>query len=166
VAFDPLEGPAKTLDVFEPGIGCHHFDRQIGFEQAARGGVDAHPQQELIRSDAGVFEKFGAESAVAEFQASGGPGTVTFGGLSIANIDGLNNSVALGRYTLIGGDATFNFTNVSNFGAANQADLGGGKFAYFESGSLQVEVVPEPTTWALLAYSLTTVMVLRRRRTA
>jgi len=24
--------------------------------------------------------------------------------------------------------------------------------------------VPEPTTWALLAFSLTTVMVLRRRR--
>ena len=26
------------------------------------------------------------------------------------------------------------------------------------------EVVPEPATWALLAFSLTTVMVLRRRR--
>ncbi len=93
-------------------------------------------------------------------------GTVSFGGLSIANIDGLNSSVALGTYTLIGGNATFNFTNVSNFGAANQADLGGGKFAFFKEGSLQVEVVPEPSTWALLAFSLCAVIFLRRRRTA
>jgi len=27
-----------------------------------------------------------------------------------------------------------------------------------------LNVVPEPATWALLAFSLTTVMVLRRRR--
>ena len=34
------------------------------------------------------------------------------------------------------------------------------------SGKISIEyyAVPEPETWALLAFSLTTVMVLRRRR--
>jgi len=32
--------------------------------------------------------------------------------------------------------------------------------------SFAVDAVPEPTTWALLAGSLTTIMVLRRRRQA
>jgi hypothetical protein len=32
------------------------------------------------------------------------------------------------------------------------------------TGDLGLNVVPEPATWALLAFSLTTVMVLRRRR--
>lgn len=38
------------------------------------------------------------------------------------------------------------------------------KFAYLNS--MQVEVIPEPATWALLTFSLTAVMVLRRRRQA
>ena len=33
------------------------------------------------------------------------------------------------------------------------------------SGNLIASAVPEPATWALLAFSLTTVMVLRRRKT-
>jgi len=32
------------------------------------------------------------------------------------------------------------------------------------AGDIYLEVVPEPATWALLAFSLTTVVVLRRRR--
>jgi hypothetical protein len=29
---------------------------------------------------------------------------------------------------------------------------------------MEFEIVPEPATWALLAFSLTTVVILRRRR--
>ena len=46
---------------------------------------------------------------------------------------------------------TFDFANVSNVGPANQADLGNGEFAFFKEGSRQVEVVPEPLNYALLA---------------
>ena len=91
-------------------------------------------------------------------------GTVTFGGLSIADIIGLDSSVPNDTYTLIGGTSTFNFANVSNFGINEAANLGGGKLAYFQPGSLQVVVIPEPSTWALLGLSLAMLLYVRRCR--
>lgn len=90
--------------------------------------------------------------------------SVTFGGLSIANIIGLDGSVALGTYTLIDGSATFNFNNVSNWGEGNATPIGGGKSAYFQAGSLQVVVIPEPGTGALLLLGLGAAAFARRRR--
>ena len=90
--------------------------------------------------------------------------SVTFGGLSIANIIGLDGSVALGTYTLIDGSATFNFNNVSNWGEGNATPNGGGKSAYFQAGSLQVVVIPEPGTGALLLLGLGAAAFVRRRR--
>jgi hypothetical protein len=44
--------------------------------------------------------------------------------------------------------------------------IGDGKFAYFKEGSLQVEVVPEPSTYAMLALAGAGFAgyVIRRRR--
>lgn len=84
-------------------------------------------------------------------------------GFGISDLVGLDSFVALATYTLIDGTATFNFANVSNFGAANAVSIGGGKSAYLQAGSLQVVVVPEPTTMALLAGGLG-MLFLRRRR--
>jgi len=81
---------------------------------------------------------------------------------SLAAIDW--STVSVGTYNLIGTSSSFNSGNISNFGIAN-AFTSGGKQMYFANGSLDLVVaVPEPSTWALLAFSLTTVMVLRRRR--
>ena len=91
-------------------------------------------------------------------------GLVSFGGLKITDLIGLDNTVATGTYTLLGGTSTFNFANVSNFGAANAYDLGAGKSAYFQAGSLQVVVVPEPSTWALLGVSMAGGLIMFRRR--
>jgi autotransporter-associated beta strand protein len=69
-------------------------------------------------------------------------------------------------------------TNISNLtvASANWLDSGsnafntahpGANFSISQVGQnvyLDYNVVPEPATWALLAFSLTTVMVLRRRR--
>jgi hypothetical protein len=52
-------------------------------------------------------------------------------------------------------------------GEANAFNLGGGKQAYFSAGSLVVNVVPEPSTYALLALGVVGVLIaLRRRRWA
>lgn len=41
---------------------------------------------------------------------------------------------------------------------------GGGSTTFGYINAIGIEVVPEPATWVLLAFSLTTVMVLRRRQ--
>lgn len=92
--------------------------------------------------------------------------SVSFGGFGVSNLNGLDSSVAMGTYQLINGSATFDYANVSNFGAANQVAIGGGKFAYFESTGLSLTVVPEPTTDALVGVSLLGGLLLRRRRTS
>jgi formylmethanofuran dehydrogenase subunit C len=93
-------------------------------------------------------------------------GSVTFGGFSIADIIGLSSSTPENTYTLIGGNATFDFDNVSNVGYANRASLGDGKFAYFQSGSLQLVVVPEPGTLLLggVAVAISLLYARRARR--
>ena len=92
-------------------------------------------------------------------------GTVTFGaGFGIDNLTGVSwSSVADGSYTLIDGTATdFSLAGLDNFGAANAYDIGGGRSAYFEQGSLKLVVIPE-TSVALLA-ALGTLGLMRRRR--
>lgn len=90
--------------------------------------------------------------------------SVTFGGFGIADLVGLNSSVADGTYTLIDGIAVIDWTNVSNIGLANAYDLGGGKSAYFQAGSLEVVVVPEPSTSLLCGLGLALLLYRRRRQ--
>lgn len=89
--------------------------------------------------------------------------STSFGGFGVANIVGLDNTVADGTYTLISG--TIDWANVSNIGFGNAYDLGDGKLAYFQEGSLELVVVPEPGAYALLAglLGLSYVMVRRRK---
>ena len=88
--------------------------------------------------------------------------SVDFDAFSIANLTGFDNTVPNGTYTLIDGDATIVLTNVVNFGLANAQPLDGGRSAYFDSGSLQLVVIPEPSV-ALLG-GLGLFVLLRRRR--
>ena len=88
--------------------------------------------------------------------------SVDFDAFSIANLTGFDNTVPNGTYTLIDGTATIVLTNVVNFGLANAQPLDGGRSAYFDSGSLQLVVIPEPSV-ALLG-GLGLFVLLRRRR--
>ena len=100
-------------------------------------------------------------------------GTTTFGGaLSLSFGSLLGNTINLFSFS---GASLGNFSGVTSTGSYNGAwSVGvpndtwtlssGGQVLTFSEVTGNLNVVPEPSTWALLAFSLTTVMVRRRRR--
>jgi autotransporter-associated beta strand protein len=90
--------------------------------------------------------------------------TVTFEEFGVQNLIGLDDTTDLGTYTLLDGTATFDFSNLENFGLENAYDLGDGKLAYFQSGGLQVVVVPEPATGMLFLAGVAFLSAMIRRR--
>ncbi|MEX1048898.1 MAG: autotransporter-associated beta strand repeat-containing protein [Akkermansiaceae bacterium] len=92
-------------------------------------------------------------------------GTITFGsGFGIDNLTGIDwGSLALNtEYTVISTSQIFSALDIANFGSVNAASVGGGRFAYFESGSLAVVVIPEPG--AALLGAIGSFLLLGRRR--
>lgn len=72
----------------------------------------------------------------------------------VASLLGLDASIAEGVYTLISSSSTdFGLLGISNWGIENAYDLGNGRSAYFQEGSLQLVVIPESGTLNLLGIS-------------
>jgi autotransporter-associated beta strand protein len=88
-------------------------------------------------------------------------GSATFANFDIQDVTGLDANTPNGTYTLIAG--TVNFTGIQNVGLANAFTLAVNKQAYFEAGSLNVVVVPEPGTLPLIGFGVAACLVLRRR---
>jgi autotransporter-associated beta strand protein len=93
-------------------------------------------------------------------------GTVTFGsGFGIDNLLGINwDSLDLDTaYTVLTTTQSFGTGDIANFGYDNRVTVGSlGREAYFQNGSLQVIVIPEPS--AALLGGLGMLALLRRRR--
>jgi autotransporter-associated beta strand protein len=93
-------------------------------------------------------------------------GTVTlYTGFGIDDLAGLDwSSVANGTYTLINGPLGSGvFAALANNSLASAYNLGGGRSAYFQQGSLELVVIPEPNAAALIG-SFGLIRLLRRRR--
>jgi autotransporter-associated beta strand protein len=92
----------------------------------------------------------------------------SFGVANLVNADNSSidwGSIADGTYTLIGTTES-TFGNITNFGPGNAYDLGGGRSAYFQNGSLELVVVPEPSSLAMLGCVVACGGLLLRRRRA
>lgn len=92
----------------------------------------------------------------------GGSASITFNNFQFADIIGWDwQDAEAGTYTLINGASdVFLLGGTPTIGSP--ADLGNGKFGYFQEGSFQAVIIPEPST-ALLG-GLGVLVLLRRRR--
>jgi autotransporter-associated beta strand protein len=107
-----------------------------------------------------------------DFDNSTSTGTTTYGGaLSIVSFGGYDINANHVTYRLFDFSAyASNFTSVAVAGTSLSpsgtlwSGTNSGTLYTFDIATGDLTVVPEPATWALLAFSLTTVMVLRRRR--
>ncbi len=115
---------------------------------------------------------FGSESSLAfDLSSEDGDytinlvgGTIAFDGFGIVNLASSLTSATNGTYILIndGEGASISFEGLDNFGEENAYLLGDGRLAWFESGSLAVVIIPEPS--AALLGGLGMLMLGRRRR--
>lgn len=91
----------------------------------------------------------GADFLFVEGETLTVAGAVTIeNGFTIANVIGLDENTANATYTLID-SSDMTFGDIA-FGAENAVSIGGDKSAYFQEGSLQVVVVPEPAVLGLV----------------
>ena len=127
---------------------------RIGGDGSLAGGLALAVQAKFIFNSAATLDVAGAVSLDDAFSVD-----------SLVKSDGSAidwGSIADGTYTLINTTSTFN--NISNFGAANAADIGGGRTAYFQNGSLQLVVVPEPGAFGLASLGIAAAAWAFRRR--
>ena len=89
---------------------------------------------------------------------------ITLTDFMFSDIIGWDASAAdIGTYTIINGGGSLTLAGTTPT-LANPFDFGNGKQAYFQSGSLQVVVIPEPSTWLLGGLGAIGLSLRRRRQ--
>lgn len=129
------------------------------------GAADRINNSATMTLASGTFNTGGfSDSLGALTLADGMTSILDFGsGASVILFSGItNNSGILNLTNWNFGTDSLRFTSNTNL-VAGSFTINGGAASIVNQGAYY-EVVPEPSTWALLAFSLTTVMVLRRRR--
>ena len=143
-------GSGKTLTV-NGGLAPGNSPGVIAISGNLTLGATATTTMELINSSQAAGTGFD------QISLGGTTPALTYDGTLTLNLTG---GTTLGVYHLFTGfssqSGTFSAINYSLVGAAGSFD--------YTTGDFTLTAVPEPSTWALLAFSLTTVMVMRRRR--
>lgn len=106
----------------------------------------------------------GAQIRFSPFGALNVTGNVSFGGLSVEDIldfDSLTADLNF-PYPIIAGGIV-SLANVAHTSVETAYDFGNGRKGYFEAGSLNLIVIPEPATFGIVLSTLA-VAVIRRRR--
>jgi len=124
-------------------------------------GVDSEIRLNISGTADGTFDKIAGIAAFAQ----GGDITFTLSG-TYAALDSWNVfafASESGNFDTVTLAGSYNGTLSRSGNLWTNTNIGGQSWKFDETlGTLSV--VPEPATWALLAFSLTTVMILRRRR--
>lgn len=130
----------------------------------------------LIKNGTGSGASYYLSSAVSGFNAAnisstlGTPTTITSGTtsgiswFSYAPVSPLGGTGPLTMSSTVGGSATPDLNAITAVGYYLALDTTGASARNVRIEGLTINAVPEPTTWALLAGSLTTLVIFRRRR--
>jgi len=129
-------------------------------------GASSQLKLDITGTSAGSFDKITGINTLAQFGAitftlSGTYGTTSWDVLDFTAL------FASSHFSTISLEGTYvgNLTRGGGVSNTWTGNVSGQTWTYEETTGV-LSVVPEPSTWALLAFSLTTVMVLRRRRSA
>jgi fibronectin-binding autotransporter adhesin len=119
----------------------------------------------LTIADGGVLDLTGATLGSNSTGILNLAGTLTLGNMTFQDLVGWDWANAdLGTYELIGGNFSIDWGSTQYLSPGTAYDFGNGKSGYFTSGSLQVVVVPEPSTIALAALGIAGIGWAARRR--
>jgi autotransporter-associated beta strand protein len=146
--------------ILAPGtIGDSTSTLTLNNTNLSMAGLNSKLNIDIIGTSAGDFDKIVGINVLAQngditFTLSG-----TYGSASWAVMDFNSKSGNFDSITLAG-----SYTGTFARSGDTWTGIGGLSDWKFEQTTGLLSVVPEPATWALLAFSLTSVMVLRRRR--
>ncbi|MFA7343395.1 MAG: autotransporter-associated beta strand repeat-containing protein [Terrimicrobiaceae bacterium] len=154
-----------TTAILAPGTAADATETlALNTKNLTFSGSNSQLKLDITGTAAGSFDRVVGINTLAQFGAITFNLTGTYGTASWDVLD-FTGLLASSHFSTIALTGTYAGNLTRGIGPSNTwtGNVGGQAWTYEETTGV-LGVVPEPSTWALLAFSLTTVMVLRRRR--